>query len=425
MSTVAQGVSIAIQTLFGIISVPLLINYLGKEGYGLMLAVTSILSWTYLSDLGVSLAAKNGLISAFANKDEEIGSAYITTAMVIISILSFVLLITFLSVWRVIPWDLFFKLNSESYRAVIKPLILISFLLIIIKMPLCLVGVIFSSAQREYYYSIFVAIGIAFSFIFILISIKNKFDIVVLSAFRQGAALVPLIILWLLALRYKFKWLKIRFSLLSFKIFSDMFKSSLSFFSVQISMILLYQLDYFLVNWLLGTSTVPEYSLPVMLFTYANTFVSMLVMPLWPAFGDALHKGEVLWVKKIFRRILVIAMGLAFIISLFLCVLGPWIVSLWTRGHILSSRKLFIFLGVTCVINTWTRVYAMLLNAQNKIHFSAIAMNVNAVIYLVLLLVITKKTGMYGLPIASGLSALVTVVWVFPVLSKKHELSKV
>ena len=49
-SMLGQGITIAA----GLISLPLTVKYLGKEQYGIWLAINSLLQWLYISNLGLS-----------------------------------------------------------------------------------------------------------------------------------------------------------------------------------------------------------------------------------------------------------------------------------------------------------------------------------------------------------------------------------
>ncbi|HVR83584.1 MAG TPA: oligosaccharide flippase family protein [Planctomycetota bacterium] len=69
--------------LLGLLLTPILISYLGLPEYGLYIVMTSILSWSWILDLGVPTALMRYLSDHAARGDEQRFSECLSTAMVI------------------------------------------------------------------------------------------------------------------------------------------------------------------------------------------------------------------------------------------------------------------------------------------------------------------------------------------------------
>lgn len=108
-SSVAALAAKGTQILVSIISVPILLGYLGKEGYGLVLAVTSVLNWIMLSDMGVANGVKNHLIGAFTANDKNDIRKLISTGIYGLALFSMLLAIIFVCVWYIVPWHTIFN----------------------------------------------------------------------------------------------------------------------------------------------------------------------------------------------------------------------------------------------------------------------------------------------------------------------------
>src|SRR4051812_263751 len=65
-SFLAQGVT----TIVGIASLPIALHYLGKQSFGLWAAVTSLVVWGSLLDLGIARGLMNALAEAHGQDDE-------------------------------------------------------------------------------------------------------------------------------------------------------------------------------------------------------------------------------------------------------------------------------------------------------------------------------------------------------------------
>jgi O-antigen/teichoic acid export membrane protein len=69
--------------------------------------------------------------------------------------------------------------------------------------------------------------------------------------------------------------------------------------------------DSILISIVLGPESVADVAVPSRLFSVVSLGVAILLTPLWPAYTDALARGEIEWVKRTFRRSLMIVALLA------------------------------------------------------------------------------------------------------------------
>ena len=66
---VYKGVSI----LAGLLLVPMTINYVDSENYGIWLTLSSMIAWMSFFDIGINNGLKNKLAEALARKDYMLG----------------------------------------------------------------------------------------------------------------------------------------------------------------------------------------------------------------------------------------------------------------------------------------------------------------------------------------------------------------
>ena len=75
--------------------VPLLLNYLDAERYGVWLTLTSIVGWFTFFDAGLGNGLRNNLTEAFAKGNMIQAKEYISTTYAIIGLIFFSVLILF------------------------------------------------------------------------------------------------------------------------------------------------------------------------------------------------------------------------------------------------------------------------------------------------------------------------------------------
>ena len=107
-SFVLQSIGIITSLLY----VPLLLNYLTHEKYGIWLTLTSILGWFSFFDIGLGNGLRNKLAEAFASGNISLGRKYVsTTYAILIAIFSTILFVFHIS-------NFFLNWNSNRWRAI-------------------------------------------------------------------------------------------------------------------------------------------------------------------------------------------------------------------------------------------------------------------------------------------------------------------
>jgi len=64
------------------------------------------------------------------------------------------------------------------------------------------------------------------------------------------------------------------------------------FFILQVVVAISYSADNFIIARTLGAASVPEYSIPQRMFALISMMSAMLIAPLWPAYGEAISRGD-------------------------------------------------------------------------------------------------------------------------------------
>ena len=97
-----------------LLMVPVTIDYLNQENYGIWMAMTSILYWFVFLDVGLGNGLRNYLAEAISRNDMLSARSYISTAFIMLSGISVVLAFVF------IPLVYVFDLN-EVFRTTSYP----------------------------------------------------------------------------------------------------------------------------------------------------------------------------------------------------------------------------------------------------------------------------------------------------------------
>ena len=72
--------------MISLLLVPLTINYVDSERYGIWLSLSTMVTWMNFFDIGLSHGMKNKLAEAIANGNYSLGKKYVSTTYALLSL---------------------------------------------------------------------------------------------------------------------------------------------------------------------------------------------------------------------------------------------------------------------------------------------------------------------------------------------------
>ena len=110
-----KGISI----LAGLLLVPMTINYVDSENYGIWLTLSSMIAWMSFFDIGINHGLKNKLTEALAKKDFALGKKYVSTTYAILTLIFIPLMFVLLLIAPFIKWESLLNLNPSIGQSLI------------------------------------------------------------------------------------------------------------------------------------------------------------------------------------------------------------------------------------------------------------------------------------------------------------------
>src|SRR5438093_217655 len=169
------------------------------------------------------------------------------------------------------------------------------------------------------------------------------------------------------------------------------------FFVLQIAAGLAFASDSVVADQVLGPEAAARYSVAQRLFFLPPVIIALATTPLWPAYSEALARGDRKWVRTIFMRsgigsVLIAALGGAVLTLL----RGP-IFSIWVGPDLVPSLSFSLALAIWAVLYSWGAAVVVLLNAANVIMLQAVAALPMGVASLVLKTYLASALGIEGI----------------------------
>jgi O-antigen/teichoic acid export membrane protein len=407
LSFVIKGASILITLAF----VPLLLNELNPERYGIWLTLTSIISILSFSDIGLGHGLKNLLAESFARDDFVSAKKLVSTAYFSMALTTMAIFMLFLIVNYFIKWDIVLNAPS-SMRNELSTLILIVFLFFCFQLVLNLVNSILTAYQMPAYSSAVFAIGQFLSFlgVFILSKFYNKSSLIPYGLIISLAPVLALLITSILLFLKKIRTIIPSYKYIDKTYLKRLYSIGVKFFSIQLTAVLLYQSNNLIIAHIAGTSDVAIYNVA---YKYASIFqmlFSIILSPIWVASADAYVRCDYLWIKKTIKRLNYI-LALFILFSIFQLLFSNKIYNIWVGSKLQIDFMLTGFLILYFILSMRSNIYCYVINGTGKIQFQFVITLGEVFLHIPLAIVLGKLWGVTGVVVSMCIIMFINSIW--------------
>jgi len=406
LTTVAAGGAKAIALLTSLVTVPLTYRYLGPERYGIWMVLLSIIAAMNFADLGIGNGLMNAISEAYGKDDHRQAREHITSALVLMLAIAAVLAISGAVAYPFLPWMRMLNVKSIAAAQEGAEAFLVLYASFILNIPLGVISRAQSGLQKGYAAQIVGAITSVLSLGAILIVIALHASLVwLVSALTFAGIIAALLNAWILFREHP--WLLPRWHAYSATSARKIFNLGIMFFVLQCAFTLAYTSDNIVIDQILGASAVALYAVPQKLFGFVSAVVSMAITPLWPAYGEAISRGDVAWVKRAFFGSLWLVLAITIPVCTVLVFTGPWILRVAVGKSLQAPLSLLIVLAVWAIVNSVSMVSSILLNGAGVLKAQSALAVIVGVSNLALSIFLTRKYGVIGVCLGSIITQLV------------------
>jgi len=403
--------------------IPLMLNYLGEQRFGIWITLFSIVSWVLFFDLGVGSGLRNHLAASLADNRRQEAAGFLVTGYVISALIAFILFFLVCVSAYLVDWQSVFNAGDIEVGELRLSVLITSFLFLL-NFILSLVIQALHATQKT---SLTV-------FFFFLSNLFDLFAVYVASAFAEaslviialacGIALLSSTLL-ISTLFYRVnKDLRPCYNFFSLKKAPALMNLGGQFFVIQLAVLALFSTDKIVITQLFGPAEVTRYELVLKLFSIILIANALLLTPLWSAYTQAATRGEFAWIKRTLHKTHLFGVVLA-IAALILFFIGDELVALWVGRDIEIAPGLLAGMLVFTVLRVWCDLYAYLLNGVGAIKFQMWLAVVQAVVNVPLSIYLGGIYGVSGVVFATSatlcLSAIGLPVSAYLYLSRARE----
>jgi O-antigen/teichoic acid export membrane protein len=379
-----------------LLTVPLTLNYLGPERYGMWLTISSMIALLAFTDLGIGNGLLNAVTRTMALREFEESRRQISSAFLLLTLMVLAVAGLFVGFYGIIPWAHVLAVSSPQAVSEAGPAVAVWLACFLIGLPVSVGTQVRLGRQEGYVVQVAAAVGNVAAVGALLLVIFTRQGVPWLVIALVGPPLVAAALNGLVLFSRHAPSLRPSVALADFRTGLELLRSGFLFFILQISMAVAFTSDTLVVAQLVGPVAVAEYGVASRLFMIPASLVGMALSPLWPAYGEAIARGDITWARSMLARSIKAALSISLVASVVLVAFGQPIILLWVGRSVTAPFLLLVGLGVWITQSSVGIAVAMLLNGTNEIRFQAGAAAVMAVVNLGLSIWLTSRIGVAG-----------------------------
>jgi len=345
--------------------VPLTINYLDIEQYGIWMTLLSVMSWVAFFDIGLGNGLRNKLAEAVAVNDIKLAKTYVSTAYIAISFIALLFFVILLSILPFTNWNKIFNTSSVSNAELSRVVFAIGFFF--------LFNFVLSLCNQMFYAYQEASLPTLRS---VLLNLLALIAIYILIHYSSGSLLylgicygLSMVLSNLVLIFYLFKK---HSTVIPSKKYIDLSKVKeiaslgVKFFIIQMAVLVIFATDNMIITQVLGPEQVTPYNVVFKLFSIITIGHGIIVAPLWSAYTEAYAKGDFQWIRNTLKKLNILIIPIV-ICVLILIIFARDIINIWVGPNIRFPDSLVIFMGIYTIIRVWNSNYSTLLNGISSI----------------------------------------------------------
>jgi O-antigen/teichoic acid export membrane protein len=399
-----------VAVIVSFISVPLTVRYLGAERYGAWVTISAAMAWIALADLGLSNSLTNAVSEGYANDRRDLAQDSVAAAFWSLVGIAVVLASAFFFVWAKVPWDRVFNVETAQARGEVGPAVAFAFAIFVLNFPFSIISKIYGAYQEVAFANGWAAAGNVLSLAALVAVTRLRGGLIALVIAVSGTVLLINVISAVWVFGWSKPWLLPSLKHVTWPAVRKLSSLGSKFFVIQVAALVLFQTDNLIIAHYLGAAAVTPYSVTWRLFTYTTMFQILASPSFWPAYAEALSRGDRTWVRRSFRLNFRITVVSTAALALPLVLFGRGFIDKWAGKAAVPSSALLVWMGIWSVIYAAMSTQSCLLASSGRLKAQMIYSILAATVNLLLSIILVQSIGLTGVIMATVGAFLICVV---------------
>jgi O-antigen/teichoic acid export membrane protein len=368
-SILASGGARALQMITTLAVMPMAYQSLGVERFGFWMALTSAVTFLAFADLGIGNGLINAIATADARENHVLARIQFSTAFSMLSAVAIVLAGVFVPIFLGVDWINWFNLMvTPSDRQDVRWSVVVAFACFAIQMPLTVASKARAGRQQMYLNSMFDAFG-SCAVVFVMFAVvraRGNLTILVLcvSGIPAFMALSNFV-----CLLWQHPWLRPSLRYFSGAAARELLRVGSLFLLLNVCVAVGFTSDTLVAIRVFGPETAAVFSVGLKLFSICPTAASICLLPLWPAYSEAMLRKDFGWVRRTFVRSVVLSFAASTVLAVLLFFFANSLAAVWLRWNIVLPVSLLAAFAVWMPILAAGVALAMFWNGAGFVRF--------------------------------------------------------
>ena len=372
-----------------------MLRYLGTAQYGLWATMVSVAGMLNFADLGVANGVMN--LVAFANGRRDVAAVRraMASGFVLVAIAALILILATLVAGPFVDWSTVLAIKDPSVVRSASAAMLAMVLLFALNMPTSVVQKVQYGMQKGGWVGLSDALAALGTLVLIYAAVALDLGFVaVVVATMAGPILVNVGSGWLFARSNAA--IVPRVGDLSWVLSRRLARTGAAFATLQVAAAICWGADNLIVAQVLGPSDVATYAVHQKLFMTLSGIATLAFTPLWPAYGDAVARGDEEWIKKA----LAVTCGSMIVLGLIggslLAYFSDWLMLHWLKGQIRPDPVLCQAFVAWVTVELLGRALGTLLNGTGMLRQQVVMVLFLVPVSIVLKILLARTWGLQG-----------------------------
>jgi len=389
--------------------IPIVLNFLGEEKYGVWVTLLSIISWVNYFDIGIGNGVRNKVTECVAANDRNRATEIISTGYLATTIISIAFFVVFSAIF--IGFDLasYFNLNVGRENSTI--IVIISVAFICLNFIFALAKSIAYALQQPTKVSLSGVLVQVFNIAIVFILSKTTDASLMAVAIMYGVTAVLGNLILDIYLMKKYPYVIPHKSKIRLSEMKSIATLGIMFFTMQICSLVLNTTDNLLISRFFGAADVTPYSTVNKLFRIIMQLHIIILTPMWSLYTEAKVRGDLPWMKKQLTRLSLLTGAFSVGAVVLIFIFRP-LANLWLGRELNYSDSLIVFTAMFTILDIFANVFNCFLSGVGYVKIPAIFAVIQAIINIPLSIIfaVNMNMGLSGIILGSVISVAIPAI---------------
>jgi O-antigen/teichoic acid export membrane protein len=419
LSTVSSVFARGIATVASLITIPVMISFLGKPEYGFWVAVNALVPWLGMLDFGIGNGLVNPISEAHGREDREAARGYFSTAFFLLAAVALGLLVVLAVALPLAPWPRIFATPPSLAPSTVRTCVALACTFTALGLPLATATQVYAGYQKTYIATAFPAIGAVLSLGLLVAVVRGGGSIVAVFAAVGGGLLLGASASMLVLVLREMPWLRPSLRYVSRQALRRLLATSVPLYLFQFGSLLVNQTQQLVLVQRAGLSTVAEYDLLFKVYVTASLLVVLTTSSFGPSFREAYERGELGWMRRSFWHLMKLRMTMAALGAGVLLVAGDLALRLWLRRTDFQyGTGTWALIALLILAAVWAATFSDFLMSLDRIWPQIGVVVVQGLVTVTLTWLLAGRFGLFGAVVAYTLPAVALSAFFFPRIAR-------